>query len=57
MTAYRISLSLTVPGRDRNMGGVVVSAEIIPFISRLNRKREPVHFQPAAFVRRVGPMT
>jgi hypothetical protein len=30
------------------MGGVVVSAEIIPFVPRLNRKREPMHFQPAA---------
>jgi len=31
------------------MGGVVVSAEIIPLVPRRNRKREPVHFPPAAF--------
>src|SRR5271156_5018622 len=37
------------PGRDRGMGGVIVSAEIIPFVPRPNRKREPMHLPPAPF--------
>jgi hypothetical protein len=37
------------PDHDRGMGGVVVSAEVIPFVPRLNRRRKPVHFPPASF--------
>jgi hypothetical protein len=36
------------PDHDRGMGGVVVSAEVIPFVPRLNRRRKPVHFPPAS---------
>jgi hypothetical protein len=31
------------------MGSFVVSAEIIPFVPRLDRKRDPVHFPIAAY--------
>jgi hypothetical protein len=37
------------PDRDRGMGGVIVSAKIIAFVPRLNRRRKPVHFPPASF--------
>jgi hypothetical protein len=41
------------PGRHRRVGGIVVSAEIIPFIPRSMRNREParypaIPFRPAA---------
>jgi hypothetical protein len=35
------------PGRDHGMRGVGVSAEIIAFVPRLNRKRGPRYFPPA----------
>jgi hypothetical protein len=31
------------------VGGVVMSAEIVAFVPRLKRKREPMHAPPAAF--------
>jgi hypothetical protein len=31
------------------MGGGVVSAEIIPFVPQLKRKRDAMHLPPAAF--------
>jgi hypothetical protein len=42
------------PGRDRSLGGVVVSAKIIPFAPLLHRKREPAYFPPAA-LRKLQP--
>ena len=43
------------PGRDRGMGGGVVSAEIIPFVPRRNREREPVYLPAAVFRSTPGP--
>jgi hypothetical protein len=37
------------PDCDRHMGGRVVSAEIIPFVPRINRKRESMRSPSIAF--------
>jgi hypothetical protein len=42
------------PGRDRGMGSIEVSAEIIAFVPRLHRKRERAHVLPAA-LRKLQP--
>jgi len=31
------------------MGGIVVNAKIIPFVTRLNRQHESLHLAPVAF--------
>jgi len=49
MTAYLISLSLAGMARDRGLGGIFVSAEIMRFIAPLDRNRGPTDFPTIAF--------
>jgi|GEM_PF-1534511 hypothetical protein len=55
MTAYLISLSLAGMARDRGLGGIFVSAEIIRFIARPDRNRGPTDFPTIAFRSATGP--
>jgi len=55
MTAYLISLSLAGMARDRGLGGIFMSAEIIRFIARPDRNRGPTDFPTIAFRSATGP--
>jgi len=55
MTAYLISLSIDRPGRGRDVGRAVMSAEIIAFVPRRDRDRAPSGIPAMAFRSRAVP--
>jgi hypothetical protein len=55
MTAYLLSLTFDRTCRDRHLGRIVMSADIIRFIPRPKRRRELTDFPTIAFRSAVKP--